>query len=73
VFAGTSRTYESEGPYSSLNLKCKNIAGIQFGFSNSIVKSNWILFGGFEKKWLVYEGTIFQNGYDPEIGKNKKH
>lgn len=69
-FAGTDYTYEKGGEFSSLNVKCTNIAGLQMGYANSIGKSHWRMLLGLEKKWLTYKGTIFQNGYNPNSSKN---
>lgn len=71
-FAGTTETYESRGEYSSVNLKCTNSSAINVNFENSIQKTNWFYTASFEKRWLKYQGTVYQLNYNPETEKNKK-
>lgn len=57
--AGSSVQFDDYSQISSYNLKAKLNNAMFFSLSNTIGKSNWNYFGGFEKRWLGYFTTIY--------------
>lgn len=58
---GSSLNYDDFSQNSSYNLRAKSNNAMIFSLSNTIGKSNWIYFGGFEKRWLSYNTTIYSS------------